>query len=386
LTNCMILVWCLFFSIAYSLTHKRQREAPASAPKPYLPPQNPDYVILLLLVLFATAIAIAVYGLSGLTTRYQVGQAAQQINNSAVQGIVGHFCRAIPIIALTLIWINKQKRDIKFWAMIGIVGVCTVLCDDPISVARFWAGTLALGVVGTLIRRMKITGIWLPIVLVLGLIFIMPILNLTRHNTFSQINWGNYQPSNIATTLDFGDFDAYQMFADTLALPGITDANDQITWGQQLMGNVLYCLPRAFWVNKPGGSGAYVATYWGLAFTVLCEPLPAEGYINFGYAGIILYALAFGWFLGKLDRVYWQTINRPDAVPPKLLQLVYPFCTGLGLYMMRGDFSASFEDMSAFALAAWGVMWLAYPIAARRRNNRFFARSSDVTTVRQGTK
>jgi hypothetical protein len=213
----------------------------------------------------------------------------------------------------------------------------------------------------------------------LGLILVMPVLNLSRRVSFSQINWGDYEPSNIAATLDFGDFDAYQMLSDTLNMP-----DDQITLGWQWFGNTFYMLPRSMWPNKPGGSGAYVANYYGLGFTDLCDPLPAEGYVNFGYPGVVVWALCFGWFLAYLDRLYWSSINRPDAVPPKINQLVYPFNCGLVFYMMRGDYSASFQDMSAFILATWGVMWIAYPIAARRRNNRFFAKKADTVTIGHG--
>ena len=380
-TNLVILGWCFFVWVAYRFTYDK-RHVVDKAPKPYLPPQNPDYVIVLGLVLFSTAVAVEVYGLSALTTRYSIGQAAQQLNNTAVQGIIGHFCRAVPIISLILVWINYQKRDVKFWAMIGILAACSFLTDDPISVARFWAGTLGLGVIGTLLRRQKITGLWLPILLVLGMILVMPVLNLSRRSSFSQINWGDYSPvANLAQTLDFGDFDAYQMLSNTIYMP-----DDQISLGWQWFGNTFYILPRNWWPNKPGGSGAYVANYYGLGFTDLCEPLPAEGYVNFGFPGVVVWALIFGWFLAYLDRLYWSTINRPDSVPPKINQLVYPFNCGLVFYMMRGDYSASFQDMSAFILATWGVMWLAYPMAARRRNNRFFAKRADATTIAHGSR
>lgn len=75
---------------------------------------------------------------------------------------------------------------------------------------------------------------------------------------------------------------------------------DGVTNGSQFLGAVMFFFPRQFWEDKPVGSGAFVgqefiANVYGFDFFNLSSPLVAEGYINFGLVGVVLFAFLLGW-------------------------------------------------------------------------------------------
>jgi hypothetical protein len=67
-----------------------------------------------------------------------------------------------------------------------------------------------------------------------------------------------------------------------------------IQWGHQLMGSMLFFVPSAIWTTKPLATGIFLANYlinnYAMWFTNLSAPIVAEGYLDFGYVGIVAYA------------------------------------------------------------------------------------------------
>lgn len=359
--NALILLWCVFYMASYHYMFRRTQAKP-QAPALENRQESPNYFLLIGLIGFATLVSIAVYGFTGLMSRYDASQASSSMD-SPVQGVIGHFCRYVTILSFCLIIMHKRPKGLMYWIALVIAAAASFLTDDPISVPRFLAGTLGLAVITTFLRRKRMSGIWLPIVLIGGLIMVMPVLNLARRTSLSQINWSAYSPADVTTTLSDGDFDAYQMLCDTIHMPG-----DQITWGYQLYGNLLFFIPRSIWTSKPVSSGNLVGNYYELGYVNFSEPLPAEGYINFGVPGVILFAVLCGLLFGWTDAAYWKQMDtRPDTIGPTSLQLVYVFMVGLVIYTMRGALLAAIPDIAAFIAGAWLVVRIAYPDLLLRR-------------------
>lgn len=359
--NGLILLWSLGFLTSYQAIQRRLKKTPVRLPGEA--ERAPNYFLLIGLIGFATVVSILVYGLTALMSRYDASRAGAQLD-SPVQGLIGHFCRYITILCFCLIVMHKRPKSLMYWIAIAVAAAASFLTDDPISVPRFLAGTLALAVLCTFLRRVRSSGLWLPITLVAGLILVMPVLNLTRNTHLSNINWAAYSPADVATTLTDGDFDAYQMMCNTVHMPG-----DQITWGDQLYGSLLFFVPRTLWPDKPVTSGIYVGNYYDLGFVNFSEPLPAEGYVNFGIPGVLLFAVIFGLLLGWADHAYWRQMDtRPDTLGPTALQLGYVFMVGLVIYTMRGALMSAMPDIAAFLAGAWLVTRVAYPgLLARRQ-------------------
>ena len=62
--------------------------------------------------------------------------------------------------------------------------------------------------------------------------------------------------------------------------------------GKQLLGAMLFFIPRSIWPSKPIGSGATIAIYQRQSFKNISCPIIGEAIINFGIIGVIIFAVA----------------------------------------------------------------------------------------------
>jgi hypothetical protein len=108
--------------------------------------------------------------------------------------------------------------------------------------------------------------------------------------------------------------------------------------GQQILGALLFFVPRDIWADKPIASGQmlgeYLVLYYNLWFTNISFPLPAEGYVDFGIFGLILYAALLGYYSRRLDYFinHGSFVDRTSAL----------YFTFYLLFVLRGSFLPAF--------------------------------------------
>ena len=124
-----------------------------------------------------------------------------------------------------------------------------------------------------------------------------------------------------------------------------------VTYGRQLLGSILFFVPREFWKGKPIGTGAFVAekrlmTRYQMWFSNLSCPLFGEAYINFGIVGVII----FGFVLGLLGKIMDFRLDTTNKLSYKDSLKVY-ICLFM-FFMLRGDLMSSFAYLvgTLFAL------------------------------------
>lgn len=97
-------------------------------------------------------------------------------------------------------------------------------------------------------------------------------------------------------------YDAWANLSATLEYVRVRD----FTYGQQLLGTLFFYFPRFLWVGKPQPTGAEVGDYlmqrYDMWFNQLSSPIVAEGYIDFGVLGVVIYAIGFGYLCAFLGR------------------------------------------------------------------------------------
>ena len=140
---------------------------------------------------------------------------------------------------------------------------------------------------------------------------------------------------------------------------------ESITYGRQLVGAVLFFVPRSFWPNKPVGSGHFVAenmlmTRYSFWFTNISMPFPAEGYINFGILGIILFAFILALISKITDK--WYKYNDLRL----FFSLYVCFHMIFMIFMLRGDLMSSFAYLVGNLLAIFFVPLILNKITCRR--------------------
>lgn len=234
--------------------------------------------------------------------------------------------KPIPIMAMLYIWLYRGDRNYN-----GLLLVLFFMClvfVAPTSIARFFAVTLYLPLI---ICFTKFFDRYLSYQFsyIFGVLFIFPMLNGFRYYS------DKFDISKFSLSYDFffsGHFDAYQNLAKVVEL-------DLITLGHQFLGVLAFIVPRVFWSDKPIGSGAFLAQQEGLFFETISMPLIAEGYINFGMFGVVLFVFIFGYFAGALDSFY-QSV-RAEEKKHFILPLYFIYI-GLSLLVLRGDLLSSF--------------------------------------------
>lgn len=199
------------------------------------------------------------------------------------------------------------------------------------------------------IRKKIKTGAFLTFCIIIGVLFIIPLINVGRYNFTIITSIEALKLNHPINILKSGDFDAYANIVHTIHYV----QENGVTWGRQLLGSVFFFIPRTIWLNKPVGSGHVVAKYFYFPNFNVSSPLQAEALINFGIIGFPIFAMIFGRILRNVDDCYKNRINQLRINPDSLafIDVVYPFWLGFVFFISRGDLMSSFAYMVGFTLA-----------------------------------
>lgn len=246
------------------------------------------------------------------TTRQEVSQMSNLI--------IGKFIRPMSMLIFLCSYIRKDISDItKF-----ILFVLLFLSICPTGVARNVTAAVWLPVLLVVAGWSRKRNVF-SIMLVGGLLVAMPLLNQFRH----------YEGGELVIGLDFSQFEELHFDAFSMFMRVVKD--NIITYGGQFMGAIFFFVPRSVWPDKPVGSGCYVADISDLSFSNISMPFLGEGFINWGYPGLILFVILISYYCSWFDKNYWDSEDEDGHYRIKYLILM-----SLLLFMLRGDFMSSF--------------------------------------------
>jgi oligosaccharide repeat unit polymerase len=229
---------------------------------------------------------------------------------------------------------NKVRRS-----TLNMLFCLTLFSVFPSALSRNAAAMYWLPIVALLFGRKlrKHMFMWF---MVIALFVLFPFFNLFRNYSGSlEFHW----------SLDFlsdMNFDASQIFMATVK-------TDFITYGHQLLGPLLFFVPRSWWPDKPVGSGHELVTTHHGFFANVSMPYFAEGYVNFGFIGILLFTLFLGYLYGKLDAIYWNKWKQQRSFKCAY----YLILLGATVFIMRGDLLSSFAYTVGIMLSYTMCLW-----------------------------
>ncbi len=223
-----------------------------------------------------------------------------------------------------------------------MMGVLLLYVVNPVNTARYVAGTVILAILAALgayatVNRARIVAV----AALAGLLFLFPIADTFRHSTSESI-----QVENPVTALTSGDFDAFAQFVNTL---DYLDASGP-TYGWQLVGVLLFWVPRSLWPGKPEDTGIVLADYMGYKFANISSPMWTELAINFGVVGAVLGMGLLGYWFRSMDRATDAHL-RVFPVPPLLAGVT----TFYLLIVLRGSLLNAMSSLAVVLLASWFV-------------------------------
>lgn len=231
------------------------------------------------------------------------------------------------------LWAAYYKVPSKISNLLLFLMLITIF---PVALARNAAAMYWLPVAFLIFNFIKRKNVFVLIML-LGLLVVFPLLENFRY-------WsGEFSIGLSFEFLNEMHFDASKNFM-------IIMRHDIVTWGRQLLGALLFWLPRSFWETKPIGSGAFVAEQYNCDFTNISMPWFAEGFINYGYVGIVAFTFMLSWFCSFFDQKYWNNYDANKKITPYYLLLVSSL-----LFLLRGDLMSSFAYTFATLLDVYVV-------------------------------
>ncbi len=257
----------------------------------------------------------------------------------------------------------KQTKRRLLWVDMALCAVAVFFICSPTGLARYKAATVYIGllllVLPMLSRGKKFTYLFL-----LGMTVAWPVLNVFRLVTVQGFTWSMVTSLMNSLGEEFltANYDAYSMLPVAIEYMG----SFGITYGLQLVGAFLFFVPRALWPNKPVGTGCMMFTDLGYSFTNVSAPLPMEGLLNFGYPGVILFALIFGWLFHRLDDHYWRQ-RETSPQQNTLLSVLYPFMLSPVFFLCRGDMLNSFSFIIGFTAVYLALVILAKWMAREKQ-------------------
>lgn len=243
--------------------------------------------------------------------------------NSSIELIFSRFVSPFPVASLILLKVyNLNNKRTEIFLILSVL-----LTNFPTSNARFYIAAMYIPLILLYIKEISNKYLLLNKVVMLGLLIVFPFLDQARRIS-------NFNDFEIA--LDFqmflqGHFDSYQMFMRTV------DAN-LIVGSKQLISALLFFIPRSVWPSKSIGSGALVANDINLSFDNISMNYFGEGYINFGYIGILLFILILALINSRSDKLFWSK----NGNNTKMFQACYLLFLGLEFFILRGDLLSSF--------------------------------------------
>ena len=354
ITNLYLTIWFIFYSVGwrsglFRLTFNKKKRLKTETNK-----KAHKYTInhSVLNVLLGVAVVIVLYyfkrvGIKNLLLRST--NIDSSIDSKAVSLLTNQgFHNALAFIAALHI-IDAKQNGAKIQTVLAVL--CFFIGCFPTGIARNMAASFYIGMLIIMFDSSRKKR-WITWIIYAGLIVVFPAINLFRNlNTFHSMPAMRYVVSNLQGTYLSGDYDAYQMIISVRRWI----QRDGLTWGRQLLGVLLFFIPRSIWGSKPVGTGqaAFEALnqHW---YTNVSAPLPAEGYANFGLFGIIMFGLLTGFFASKVDRLYWKEQNDLS-----IIRIIYPFQMMMFFFVCRGDLQSAGSYFLAQLLTGYTICKIA---------------------------
>lgn len=303
----------------------------------------------LLLVMLVTSALIIVYLIATVGFNDLLSRSTNdiEIESSAIRQLIEKTCRATVAFTCMAAIINyKNTHTGLIFVLISII-ICLIACAPTgmprYSAAAIWGGIL---IVSFGLFNKKIV---FPLLFFFALLVLFPAINVFKGADYVSADLLSSLIAtlgSIPTILLEVSYDAYSLLLRTMEYVGHYGAS----FGYQLLGSILFFIPRSLWTSKPYGSGATVVAAQGQSVTNVACPLPGEGIINFGLAGFFLFAVFVGIAIRYCDERYWSNSKRSLFV-----QMFYPQLVFFFFFIMRGDLMSSFAYTVAFG--ATNYLW-----------------------------
>lgn len=343
-TNIVICLWIVFFKIGTFIVKNKCWTLNIKSFEWNI---KVKYVRMAAILLFL--ITLYFIGHQGFVNLIGTGGYIYSDSGSPVGMIIN--CSVIALFTfVTVLSIKLYQNTHAHFALMLMCLLCLMISYFPTALSRYSAAAIYLCVFLNLFPT------WLKgqrffILMILGLLLVFPVLDLFRYTSILDIQGKSIVQmlTNLKSYFTTGNYDSYQM---VLASTKYTNYFG-ITYGKQLLGVFLFFIPRTLWPNKPVSTGTEIANQLDLQYSNISSPLPAEGMVNFGILGVILFALFFGVIMKKLDNTYYNYLDRVSWI-----NVIYLYLMPFTVFLSRGSLLSAFAYLIANCVVSWMLVRL----------------------------
>jgi hypothetical protein len=348
-TNLVCAIFILTFTAVYRFMSVRS--APTEvvnecAGRPLIPVQSGAVGI-------ALFVCIAVVGAAA---PYAYHHAADpQTTASPAAMVLSRVLLFLPAATL-LILLNETVRSgrklvFSRFCVLGLLMLLVLITENPYTEKRNALGPIYMGILLVYFQNWFAVGarrLWL---LLFSMAFVFPAISIftvhDRTRSFSDISTKDLM-EQLQTHYLSVNYDSWANIYTSIEVV----RTHGLQWGQQALGSILFWVPSAIWTTKPLATGIFLANYlianYSMWFTNLSAPLVAEGYLDFGYVGVIGYAALLAAILVRLNR-FAARLDSWRAFPIGVYYSVFL------MIILRGSLMIAL----AFTVAAFVSFWFA---------------------------
>lgn len=266
------------------------------------------------------------------------------IEDSVISFIVSRFLRSvIVIIAMAFIALNMNKKLVLRNLVIGIVCTFSLIVNFPASVSRYWMGALLGGLLFFWYCE-HVNSRKIDYLIIINMVILFPLLSYFKFHNISDLLVEKEIYSGMIAGFNTIDFDAFTLISRTVDYVNIHG----LSFGEQLLNVIFFFVPRSIWVDKPLVTSIMVVSSQNQEFTNLSCPLAAEGYINFGLIGVVLFSMVYAVINRYIDDVYWDNSNGRYL---NIINILYPILCLNTLTINRGPLQPSFVPTVAIIMS-----------------------------------
>lgn len=252
----------------------------------------------------------------------------------------------------------------SFTLMMPMAAFAVVFAINVFSSSRYLFGTMAfslLVLIGAFATRARIR--WTMSILTGVLLFGFPLFSIFRREatqTSSQLGAGAFVNS--------GDYDSFAQINNAVNYVSV----EGILWGKQLLGPLVFWVPRSIWPDKPIDTGVFIAQFRGYRFENLSAPFWAEAYLSGGWAGLVILFVLLGFILKKADRT-----TQFDLATSGVSGVAVAILSFYLLILLRGSLLQATSMLAVMVFSIWFVSRRGTPEARTTGDRRGLIRAQE---------
>jgi oligosaccharide repeat unit polymerase len=322
------------FYVGYGLKRGRPLDVTSLKRLRYLSARHRQIVgIAAWITLVLMALSVAAFYQFSLHSILFRGYGEEMEQSAMGNAFITYFARPLFFNVMLIMLLNTVRRDPVSRTRVFAQCCLVFLVVSPIGIPRSLAGALYIPMMMLVFMPKYLSKYSVLCVILFAVLLAAPVADLFRDINHSEGGVDVGQNFNLAYLFS-GHFDAFHNLAQVVELKYRSE-------GWQVVGILLFWVPRAFWEGKPQSTSFDFADFAGYAAHNISFSLPAEFYVDYGVGGIAVGMFIVGLLYRRID-LFFSRRKLEGSIGSYVYALGHFELSVLGLYLIRGSVLSSF--------------------------------------------